>query len=87
MRSFTRLRAMPIFTVLLNYIKILTQFFKSSVAPVIKMYPELNANFKCPHSKREYCHKSQPLSTTQNPMASKFVFFYFLSCHVLFPLT
>ena len=45
--------------------QISTQYFKSSVVPVIKIYPELNSDFECPHSNLEICHKSQHLFTIQ----------------------
>ena len=39
--------------------------FESSVAHVIKMSPELLADFECPHSKLETCNKSHQVFTTQ----------------------
>ena len=46
--------------------QISSQYFESSVEPVIKMSSELNY-CECPYSKLEICHKSQQVYATQKP--------------------
>ena len=47
-------------------IQILTWYFERSVVPVIKISPELNADFECPHPKLEICQaRSQQFFATQ----------------------
>ena len=45
--------------------QILTWYFERSVVLAIKISPELNADFECPHPKLEICHKSQQVFATQ----------------------
>ena len=40
-------------------------FLAFSSVCVIKIFPELNTDFKCPHPRLEFCHKSKQIFTTQ----------------------
>ena len=64
--------------------QIFTWYFELSVVLVIKISPELNADFECPHPKLEIWRKSKQVFENADVKACIFVC---LSYHVNFPLT
>ena len=64
--------------------QILTWYFERSVVRVIKISPELNADFKCPHPKLEICHKSQQVFATQKCWRQILCFCMFIVSRRLF---
>ena len=51
-------------------------YFERSVVLVIKISPELNADFECPHPKLEICHKGRQVFATQKCWRQIFFFLY-----------
>ena len=66
-------------------LQVLTQYFESFKAPVIKFSPELNADCKCPNSKLEIRHKSRQVFITQKCWRQILYFCMFILSH-LFPV-
>ena len=56
--------------------QILMWYFERSVVLVIKISPELNTGFECPHPKLEICPKSQQVFRNSEMLTSNFVFLY-----------
>ena len=69
-----------------SLIQILTWYFEPSVVLVIKISPELNADFECPLPKLEICQKVNRVLQLRHADV-KFSTFVCLSYHVYFPLT